>query len=66
MVVVKHKNKNSSFFTLYGHLSVKSLTKIRVGDKLKRRLFGLDWNLNENGNWAPHLHFKYYVTRYGG
>ena len=34
MVVVKHKNKNF-LFTLYGHLSVKSLTKIRVGDKLK-------------------------------
>ena len=37
MVVVKHKIK-LSFFTFYGHLSVKSLTKIRVGDKLKKEI----------------------------
>ncbi len=63
MVVVKHKNKNSSFFTLYGHLSVKSLTKIRVGDKLKKGdCLGWIGDLNENGNWAPHLHFQILLT----
>lgn len=59
MVIVKHKNKNFSFYTLYGHLSVKSLTKIRVGDKLKKGDF-LGWigDSHENGNWVPHLHFQ--------
>ena len=67
MVIVKHKNKNFSFYTLYGHLSVKSLTKIRVGDKLKKGDF-LGWigDSHENGNWAPHLHFQILLpSRYG-
>ena len=48
-----------NFFTLYGHLNVASVLSYTPGDYIKKgqelsRIGGSE----ENGNWAPHLHFQ--------
>lgn len=59
LVILKHQTDNFEFFTLYGHLSVASATKHKEGDRIKKgdKLAELGPS-NENGNWAPHLHFQ--------
>ncbi len=58
-IILKHTAEEFFFFTLYGHLSEKSLLlhhkgkKIKSGDKIAT--IGKE---NENGNWPPHLHFQ--------
>ncbi len=59
LIIVKHQAKGIPFYTLYGHLSLKSLEMVKVGDKLpKRACIGYIGNRNENGSWSPHLHFQ--------
>lgn len=59
MVILKHKENDLEFFTLYGHLSVSSALKHSKGDKLmKGDKIGELGDYPENGNWAPHLHFQ--------
>lgn len=58
-IILAHKFANKQFFTLYGHLSRKSIRGIAPGDLIKagQKLATLG-NSNENGNWPPHLHFQ--------
>ncbi len=59
LIILKHSFENVEFFTLYGHLSVKSLSSISEGTQLKKGdCIGYLGNENENGVWAPHLHFQ--------
>ena len=59
LVILKHQKNNFEFFTLYGHLSVESATKHKVGDLIKKgEKIGALGNSLENGNWIPHLHFQ--------
>jgi len=59
LVILKHQIKAIPFYTLYGHLSVKSATKNKVGDVIKKGAkIGELGNYPENGNWSPHLHFQ--------
>ncbi len=59
LVVLKHRVENFHFYTLYGHLSVESATRTRIGDLIKKGdCIAVLGNKNENGNWAPHLHFQ--------
>ncbi|WP_242084319.1 aminotransferase class III-fold pyridoxal phosphate-dependent enzyme [Aestuariivivens sediminis] len=59
LVVLKHARGTLIFYTLYGHLSVKSATRHNVGDLIKKGdIIGLLGNYPENGNWVPHLHFQ--------
>ena len=59
LVVLKHKVEDLEFYTLYGHNTVKSATKHKVGDLiLKGAKIAELGNYPENGNWAPHLHFQ--------
>ncbi len=59
LVILKHQIDDLLFFTLYGHLSVASATKNKIGDRLnKGDKIGELGNYPENGNWAPHLHFQ--------
>ena len=58
-IILKHSNKDRLFYTLYGHLTTGSISNINIGDVFNK---GDDLakvgNHNENGNYAPHLHFQ--------
>lgn len=62
-VIVQHQYSTASgvqqFYSLYGHLSNKSLELHQLGDKVKAGQF-LAWvgKDHENGGWNPHLHFQ--------
>jgi len=59
LIILKHKVEDLTFFSLYGHLSVKSATSRLAGEIIEAgALVGLLGNYPENGNWAPHLHFE--------
>ena len=59
LVILKHSIEDFEFFTLYGHNTVASVLKHKVGDIIKKgeKIAELG-NYPENGNWAPHLHFQ--------
>ncbi|MEX0362684.1 MAG: aminotransferase class III-fold pyridoxal phosphate-dependent enzyme [Allomuricauda sp.] len=66
LVILKHQVNNLEFYTLYGHMTVASATKNKVGDTLKKGdCIGLLGNYPENGNWAPHLHFQLMLSLLG-
>ena len=47
------------FFTLYGHLDTESLAKLKIGQSVARgETFARIGASEENGGWAPHLHFQ--------
>ena len=59
LVVLKHRVEGFHFYTLYGHNTIKSVEKHRIGDViLKGEKVAELANYPENGNWAPHLHFQ--------
>ncbi|PQJ81044.1 hypothetical protein BTO18_15910 [Polaribacter porphyrae] len=58
-VILRHQENNITFYTLYGHLSEKSIEKYVVGNKInKKEQIGVLGNYEENGEWVPHLHFQ--------
>jgi 4-aminobutyrate aminotransferase-like enzyme/Ser/Thr protein kinase RdoA (MazF antagonist) len=59
-IILKHQIKpDIRFYTLYGHLSPDSLTKIEIGANIdKGARIGSIGNMKVNGGWAPHLHFQ--------
>ena len=59
-IILEHKvNRELTFYTLYGHLSLESLDGLEVGMEIKKgqqiATFG---DISVNGNWPPHLHFQ--------
>lgn len=60
MLVLKHQtDAGTPFFTLYGHLSADTLTRLKVGQKVAE--FDEIARVGSppgNGDWAPHLHFQ--------
>ena len=47
------------FFTLYGHLTLQTLSGLRAGQKVARgEEFAEVGATQENGGWMPHLHFQ--------
>lgn len=63
LVILKHLADDITFYTLYGHLSAESPTKLKVGDRLKKGdKIGVLGNPSENGEWSPHLHFQVMLT----
>lgn len=58
-VIIKHDFQDGSFFTLYGHLSLSALSVVTNGQFVKKGdLLGYIGDNQENGHWAPHLHFQ--------
>ena len=54
-----HRGGTQEFFTLYGHLTAQTLARLRVGQKIDRgEKFAEIGATQENGGWAPHLHFQ--------
>ncbi len=60
VIILKHETTDDlAFFTLYGHLSRKSLESLHLGDPLARgQSFASIGDASENGGWPPHLHFQ--------
>ena len=59
LIILEHKIKDFKFYSLYGHLCNVKKLNINVGDKVKKgSKIGELGDSNENGNWAPHLHFQ--------
>ncbi|AFL81115.1 4-aminobutyrate aminotransferase family protein [Aequorivita sublithincola DSM 14238] len=59
MLILEHTFEESKFYSLYGHLTLTSLGILKVGQQVKQGdLIAYIGSPNENGNWAPHLHFQ--------
>lgn len=58
-IILEHELQEHRFYSLYGHLSRESLTKIAVGDKVGTgdQIASLGTS-DVNGDYAPHLHFQ--------
>lgn len=58
-LILEHNFENSIFYTLYGHLSLDSLTDKIVGTKVnKGETIAKLGAPPINGDYAPHLHFQ--------
>ena len=66
LLVLKHVVKELTFYTLYGHQSVSSISKWKKGDKIRKgeKISELGFP-QENGNWASHLHFQVMLDMLG-
>lgn len=59
LIILKHQTEAFEFYTLYGHLSLASISDKKLGDIIKKGdCLGYLGNAAENGNWVPHLHFQ--------
>lgn len=58
-IILEHNLDHHKLFTLYGHLSRKSLTGLKIGKVVKRnQVFCALGPADENGGYVPHLHFQ--------
>jgi murein DD-endopeptidase MepM/ murein hydrolase activator NlpD len=58
-IILQHQLETIVFHTLYGHVSLSDLAKLHEGQYLNRgEIIAHIGDLNENGNWPPHLHFQ--------
>lgn len=66
-IILEHQiNPEFRFYTLYGHLSRKSLEGLFVGKTItKGEQFCWMGPMPENGNWSPHLHFQVMLDMLG-
>lgn len=66
LVILKHRENNLEFYTLYGHLTVASALQHTIGDIIKKgEAIAELGDHRENGNWAPHLHFQIMLSMLG-
>lgn len=65
-IILEHNIENVTFYTLYGHLSLESLTNKEVGQIIKKgELIATLGEAPINGDYAPHLHFQIIKDLYG-
>ena len=66
-VLLEHRTDGGDvFWTLYGHLSRRSVQKLSLGQKIARgEAFTAFGDATENGNWSPHLHFQVVTDHLG-
>ncbi|MBF2707697.1 peptidoglycan DD-metalloendopeptidase family protein [Flavobacterium soyangense] len=58
-IILKHTIENQCFYTLYGHLSVKSIEHIEIGTVFKKgQTLATLGDSSVNGGYSPHLHFQ--------
>ncbi len=58
-IILSHHLDQSSFYTLYGHLSLNSIKDIHEGDRIAKGDIFAEFGIpSENGQWPPHLHFQ--------
>jgi 4-aminobutyrate aminotransferase-like enzyme/Ser/Thr protein kinase RdoA (MazF antagonist) len=60
LVILRHAAADGlEFFTLYGHLARETFDALQPGQHVTHgQQFANIGDLNENGGWAPHLHFQ--------
>lgn len=58
-IILKHSIKDYTFYTLYGHLSLKSIRGLKEGSAFKQgEILGYLGKPDVNGDYPPHLHFQ--------
>lgn len=58
-IILEHTIDNQLFYTLYGHLSLKSIGNLKAGTVFKQgQQLGTLGDETVNGNYPPHLHFQ--------
>lgn len=58
-IILEHQLENHTFYTLYGHLSLESISSITIGDFFsKGQQLATLGNPTVNGDYSPHLHFQ--------
>jgi murein DD-endopeptidase MepM/ murein hydrolase activator NlpD len=58
-IILEHQLENHIFYTLYGHLALKSIAFMKVGDFFsKGQQLATLGDASVNGDYAPHLHFQ--------
>ena len=58
-IILEHQLDELKFYTLYGHLSLDSLTDKQIGSKVKKgEEIATLGSPPINGDYAPHLHFQ--------
>ena len=58
-IILEHKIENQRFYTLYGHLSLESISDIAIGDIFEKgQQIATLGDASVNGDYAPHLHFQ--------
>lgn len=58
-IILAHQLDGTSFYTLYGHLSLNSIKNIQEGDSINKGDVFAEFGIPaENGHWPPHLHFQ--------
>jgi murein DD-endopeptidase MepM/ murein hydrolase activator NlpD len=58
-LITSHQLDGVSFYTLYGHLSLRDIENISSGQYITRgETIGHFGEPPENGHWPPHLHFQ--------
>jgi Ser/Thr protein kinase RdoA (MazF antagonist) len=60
VIILQHRTStDDTFFTLYGHLSLDSLSGLHAGQAIKKgQLIARIGGADVNGGWTPHLHFQ--------
>ena len=59
VIILLHQLDSFAFYTLYGHLSLPDIGKLREGTYISRgQQFAHFGTSADNGNWPPHLHFQ--------
>lgn len=58
-IILEHEVGGEKFYTLYGHLSVESISDLEIGDEFKAGDdIGELGDETVNGGYTPHLHFQ--------
>jgi peptidoglycan LD-endopeptidase LytH len=58
-IILEHNLEGEKFYTLYGHLSLKSLERLSEGKIVKKnQKFAEFGDPSVNVGWPPHLHFQ--------
>jgi murein DD-endopeptidase MepM/ murein hydrolase activator NlpD len=58
-IILEHNLNCLTLYSLYGHLSRKDLAGLHEGKPVhKGDQIGAFGDIDENGNWPPHLHFQ--------
>lgn len=58
-IILSHQLEGITFYTLYGHLSLRDINAVNEGDYFVRgQEFAHFGEKHENGHWPPHLHFQ--------